>query len=49
MSLEELDIVKYYLDSYLAKGFIQTSSIPYLSPVLFVKKPGRNILFCIDY
>ena len=49
MSLQELDAVKRYLDSHLAKGFIQASSAPYSSPVLFVKKPSREIRFCVDY
>ena len=49
MSPQELDAVKRYLDSHLAKGFIQASSAPYSSPVLFVKKPGGGIRFCVDY
>ena len=49
MSPEKLDIVKRYLDSHLAKGFIQASSASYFSPVFFVKKPGGGIRFCIDY
>ena len=49
MLLQELDAIKRYLDSHLAKGFIQASSAPYLSPVLFVKKPIRGIQFCMDY
>ena len=49
MSPEELDAVKRYLDSHLAKRFIQASSASYSSPVLFVKKPGGEIRFCVDY
>ena len=49
MSSKELDAVKRYLDFYLAKRFIQASSISYSSPVLFVKKPGGSIRFCVDY
>ena len=49
MSLQELDAVKRYLDSHLAKGFIQASSAPYSSLVLFVKKSSREIRFCVDY
>ena len=49
MSPQELDVVKCYLDSYLAKGFIQARLVPYLSPVLFVKKPDRRIRFCVNY
>ena len=49
MSPEELDAIKRYLDSHLAKGFIQASLASYSSPVLFVKKPGGGIRFCVDY
>ena len=49
MSPEKLDVVKRYPDSHLAKGFIQASSASYSLPVLFVKKPGRGIRFCVDY
>ena len=49
ISLEELDIVKYYLNLHLVEKFIQASSAPYLSPVLFVKKSGREIRFCVNY
>ena len=49
MSPQELDVVKHYLNLYLAKGFIQASSDSYSSPVLFVKKPGGRIRFCVDY
>ena len=49
MSPEELDAVKRYLDSHLAKRFIQASSASYSLPVLFVKKPGGGIRFCVDY
>lgn len=49
MLLEKLDIVKHYLDSHLAKRFIQVSFNLYLSPVLVVKKPDKGIRFCVDY
>ena len=49
MSPEELDAVKRYLDSHLAKGFIQASLASYSLPVLFAKKLGRGIQFCVDY
>ena len=49
MSPKELDAIKRYLDSYLAKGFIQVSSASYSLPVLFVKKPEGGIQFCVDY
>ena len=49
MSPQELDAVKHYFDSHLAKEFIQASLAPYSSPFLFVKKPGGEIQFCVDY
>ena len=49
MSPEELDAVKKYLDSHLAKKFIQASSASYSSPVLFAKKLGGGIRFCVNY
>ncbi len=49
MSPQKLDAVKRYLDSHLAKRFIQASSASFSSPVLFMKKLGGGIRFCIDY
>ena len=49
MSLKELDIVKWYLNSYLAKRFIRASLASYSLPVLFVKKSEGKIQFCVDY
>ena len=49
MSPKELNVVKQYLDSHLAKKFIQISLASYFSPVLFVKKPRKGIQFCVDY
>ena len=49
ISLKELDAIKWYLDSHLAKEFIQTSSASYSLSVLFVKKLRRGIRFCVDY
>ena len=33
----------------LDKGFIRASNSPVASPVLFVKKPGGGLRFCVDY
>ncbi len=49
MSSKELDAVKRYLDFHLAKGFIQANLAFYTLPVLFVKKSGGRIRFCVDY
>jgi hypothetical protein len=46
----ELEVLRGYLDTNLAKGFIRESSLPYGAPVLFVKKPhGRGLRLCVDY
>jgi hypothetical protein len=33
----------------MSKGFIQQSSSPFAAPLLFPKKPGGELRFCIDY
>ena len=43
ISPKELDTIKRYFDSYLAKGFIQVSSSFFFLLVLFVKKPEKKI------
>ena len=49
MSREELEVLKKYIKENLEKGFIRPSSSPASSPVLFVKKPGGGLRFCVDY
>ena len=49
MSSKELDAVKRYLNSYLAKRFIQVSLVSYSSPILCVKKPERGTRFYVNY
>jgi hypothetical protein len=49
MSQGELQVLRQYLDDNLRKGFIRPSSSPVASPVLFVKKPGGGLRFCVDY
>jgi transposase InsO family protein len=49
MSRGELQVLREYLDEQLAKGFIRPSRSPFASPVLFAKKPGGGLRFCIDY
>ena len=49
MFLEQLDAVKWYLDSHLAKRFIQASLACYSLLILFVKKLEERIRFCVDY
>ena len=49
ISLEQLQLVKTYLNEHLKSGFITYSDASYASPVLFIKKPGGGWRFCIDY
>jgi len=49
MSRNELTVLKEWLEENLRKGFIRPSSSPAASPVLFVKKPGGGLRFCVDY
>jgi len=48
MSRPELEALREWLKENLAKGFIEPSSSPAASPVLFVKK-GEGLRLCIDY
>ncbi len=43
MTIEELETVKEYLVNNLYKGFIKPSQVPFIAPVLFVKKPNRGL------
>ena len=49
MSRDELEVLKKYLEDNLNKRYIQASSSPAAAPVLFVKKPGGGIRFCVNY
>jgi hypothetical protein len=49
MSGEELLVLKKTLTELLDKNFIRASSSPASAPVLFVKKPGGGLRFCVDY
>jgi RNase H-like domain found in reverse transcriptase/Reverse transcriptase (RNA-dependent DNA polymerase)/Integrase zinc binding domain/Integrase core domain/Chromo (CHRromatin Organisation MOdifier) domain/Aspartyl protease len=49
MSREELMVLRKYLDDHLAKGWIRPSQSPFASPVIFVRKPGGGLRFCVDY
>ena len=48
-SRNKLQVLKKYLEDNLSKGFIWTSSSPAFAPVLFVKKPGSDLWFCVNY
>src|SRR4051794_34332815 len=47
MSLEQLELVKAYLEDHLQRGFIEPSDAPYASPVLFAKKPRGGWRFYV--
>ena len=49
MSREELMVLRKTLNDLLDKGFIRVSNSPAAAPVLFVKKPGGGLRFCVDY
>jgi hypothetical protein len=49
MSREELIVLRKTLTELLDKGFIRVSNSPAGAPVLFVRKPGGGLRFCIDY
>jgi hypothetical protein len=43
MSLNELKVLRKYLNNNLEKGFIRASSSPVASLVIFVKKLGGGL------
>jgi hypothetical protein len=49
MSRGELLVLRKELTSLLDKGWIRVSNSPAAAPILFVKKPGGGLRFCVDY
>lgn len=49
MSRDELLVLRKSLTELLDKGFIRVSNSPAAAPVLFAKKPGGGLRFCVDY
>ncbi|KAL5594252.1 uncharacterized protein BROUX77_006207 [Berkeleyomyces rouxiae] len=49
MSRDELLVLRKTLADHLDKGWIRASSSPGGAPVLFVRKPGGGLRFCVDY
>ena len=49
MSREELLVLRKTLYELLDSGFIRASSSDAGAPVIFVKKPGGGLRFCVDY
>lgn len=48
MSQDQLKCLKKYLEEHLDKGFIRASSSSAAFPVLFARKPGGGLQFCVD-
>lgn len=49
MSKDALLVLRKTLTELLDKGFIRASSSPAGAPVIFVRKPGGGLRFCVDY
>ena len=49
MSHNEAQELCCYLDENLSKEFIRASHSESAAPVLFVKKPGGGLRFCVNY
>ena len=49
MSRDELLVLRKTLTELLDKNFIRVSNSPAAAPVLFVRKPGGGLRFCVDY
>ena len=49
MSRDELLVLRKTLTDLLDKNFIRVSNSPAAAPVLFAKKPGGGVRFCVDY
>lgn len=49
ISSKKLDAIKLYLNSPLAKKFIQARLTLFFLLILFMKKPKKKIQFCVDY
>ena len=49
MSKDQLLVLRKTLTQLLDNGFIRVINSPATAPVIFVKKPGRGLRFCVDY
>ena len=49
MSKDQLLVLRKTLTELLDNGFIQVSNLPAAAPVIFVKKSGGGLWFCVDY
>ena len=49
LGLIELETLKTYIKINLANGFICSFKSPARAPILFDRKPDKNLCFCMDY
>lgn len=49
LSVNELQVLRDYIEYNLAKSFIQPSTLPAGAPVFFVPKKPERLRLCIDY
>jgi len=49
MLQEEQEIIRKYIHEHMSKDFIDKSTAPFASPVLFVRKLGGGLRFCVNY
>ena len=49
MLRDELLVLRKTLTELLDKGFIRVSNSPAAAPILFIRKPGGGLRFCVDY
>ena len=49
MSKDQLLVLRKTLTELLDNGFIRVSNSPAAAPVIFIKKPGGGLRFCVDY
>ena len=49
MSKDQLLVLRKTLTELLDNGFIRVNNSLAAAPVIFVKKPGRGLWFCVDY
>jgi hypothetical protein len=49
LSKTELELLRKYLEEYLARGWIRHSKSPAGAPILFAKKKDGTMRLCVDY
>jgi hypothetical protein len=49
LSRTELELLRKYLEDYMARGWIRRSKSPAGAPILFVKKKDGTMRLCVDY